>query len=572
MVLAVVWACASPALAQSVWVQIEAKRSLGEAQDRVRDYAGSLNGVNGFAMRSGWYAIALGPFAPDDAELQLLRLRAEGRIPRDSFIADGSDFRQRFWPVGAAVLNAPAVVPDSPVEETATAPILPSPQPLSGETVAEARDSERRLSGAEREELQVALKWEGFYEGAIDGAIGPGTRTSMAAWQSANGHEPTGVLTSAQRREVVAVYREMLASIGLTRQIDAKAGIEIDLPTAMVGFDRYDPPFAYYEPKGDSGVKVLLISQTGDKTTLAGLFDILQTLETVPLNGARELAGSSFTLTGENAEIYSYTYAETVAGQVKGFMVVLPAGDERRRGLVIDAMRASFSALPDAVLPDLIAGGTAQSRDLLAGLEIRQADRVRSGFYVDAAGAVLTAIESVDQCGRVTLDDEVEAEVVARDAGLGLALLRPRTALAPISFARFQPRQPRLSSEVAVSGFSYEGQLGAPTLTYGTLEDVKGLNGEASVTRLAMVTTTGDAGGPVFDMTGSVMGMLLPPARPAGRVLPEEVNFATDAMSIIGFLSDNGIVAAASDAASDIAPEDLTTAAADLTVQVSCWN
>jgi peptidoglycan hydrolase-like protein with peptidoglycan-binding domain len=498
----------------------------------------------------------------------LLRLRASGRIPRDSFIADGSNFRQQFWPVGAVTLPAPLLLPEAQIEETAApAPLLPTE-----ESVAEARDGERLLSQAEREEIQRALQWNGVYSGGIDGAIGPGTRTAMAAWQDANRFEPTGVLTTAQRRDLVTSYRDVLNSVGLARVLDAKAGIELDLPMAMVEFERYDPPFVHYRAKGDSGVRVLLISQTGDQATLAGLYDIMQTLEIVPLSGPRELGKSSFTLEGSNAEISSYTYAAQADGRVKGFTILWPAGNDRRRDMAIGAMQASFRPTSDAVLPDVMDGGTTQSRDLLSGLDIRQAERVRSGFYVDGAGSVLTAVEAVEGCGRVTLDDEFEAEVVARNDTLGLALLRPREPLVPIAFARFQPHEPRLDSEIAVSGYSYEGQLGAPTLTYGTLQDVKGLNGEASLTRLALTATTGDAGGPVFDSTGSVMGMLLPPLRTGGRVLPEDVSFAADAVAIVEFLSANGIAAAASDATSGMAPEDLTTSAADMTVEVSCWN
>lgn len=559
---------AGSASAQATWVQIEAKRSLSDAQDRIRDYASGLQYVNGFALNSGWYAIALGPFTPIDAEDQLLRLRASGRIPRDSFIADGSNFRQQFWPVGAVTLPAPLLLPDAQIEETAApAPLLPTE-----ESVAEARDGERLLSQAEREDIQRALQWNGVYSGGIDGAIGPGTRTAMAAWQDANRFEPTGVLTTAQRRDLVTSYRDVLNSVGLARVLDAKAGIELDLPMAMVEFERYDPPFVHYRAKGDSGVRVLLISQTGDQATLAGLYDIMQTLEIVPLSGPRELGKSSFTLEGSNAEISSYTYAAQADGRVKGFTILWPAGNDRRRDMAIGAMQASFRPTSDAVLPDVMDGGTTQSRDLLSGLDIRQAERVRSGFYVDGAGSVLTAVEAVEGCGRVTLDDEFEAEVVARNDTLGLALLRPREPLVPIAFARFQPHEPRLDSEIAVSGYSYEGQLGAPTLTYGTLQDVKGLNGEASLTRLALTATTGDAGGPVFDSTGSVMGMLLPPLRTGGRVLPEDVSFAADAVAIVEFLSANGIAAAASDATSGMAPEDLTTSAADMTVEVSCWN
>ena len=181
--------------------------------------------------------------------------------------------------------------------------------------------------------------------------------------------------------------------------------------------------------------------------------------------------------------------------------------------------------------------------DLLSGLEIRRPDVSRTGFYLDAAGHVLTTADAVATCGRVTLDDDLEARSLTTDAALGLAVLKAETPLAPIGFARFQPGLPRLQSEIAVSGYSYDGRLGAPVLTFGRLADDKGLNGEDRVSRLALNVTPGDAGGPVFDGSGAVVGLLLPPDAGPGKVLPENVSFARDAAAIAEFLSNAGLTA-----------------------------
>ena len=289
---------------QSVWVQIEAKPDARAAQDSARAYARSLQLVNGFVLRSGWYAIALGPFAPDVAEDVLQQMRITRQIPGDSYIVDGRNFRRQFWPIGAAAQGAQIATP-APLEEAGVV------QPLVAgeETVADARRSERQLSREERELIQTALQWEGFYSSAIDAAFGPGTRNAMAAWQFQEGFEATGVLTSNQRRDLVARYREVLASVRIQPVIDNVAGIEIELPMALVKFDRYEPPFAHYLPKDGSDVRVLLISQTGDAATLRGLYDIMQTLDIVPLDGQRSIRRRSFNLTGENDEISSFTYA-----------------------------------------------------------------------------------------------------------------------------------------------------------------------------------------------------------------------------------------------------------------------
>ena len=109
------------------------------------------------------------------------------------------------------------------------------------------------------------------------------------------------------------------------------------------------------------------------------------------------------------------------------------------------------------------------------------------------------------------------------------------------------------------------------TLTYGTFSDVKGLDGDVRVQRLEVLSEPGDAGGPVFDASGAVMGILLD-AESGARQLPGSVAFALDASVLAEFLATNGLAMPASAPESDMAPEDLTILAADMTVLVSCWN
>jgi peptidoglycan hydrolase-like protein with peptidoglycan-binding domain len=570
--------------AQSAWVQVEAVPTLAQAEVRARAYARDFPDVNGYQLSSGWYAIALGPYAGTSAIQQLQALRAEQLIPGDSFIADGSNFSRQFWPVGGGQVIVPAPQPDpgiavTPLPDPGTGVAAvpapdPAPEPLpelvpADETPAEARRSEALLERPDRELLQTALKWEGFYTSGIDGAIGPGSRAAMAAWQEAKNYEPTGVLTTKQRQELVGGYQAVLSSLGIAPVRDNTAGIEVEMPTAMVAKGDYQPPFARYE--GEGGVRVILISQEGDTDTLFGLYEILQTLEIMPLEGPRERGKDAFTIAGANAQITSYAEARlTPAGAVKGFVLIWPTGDEKRRDLVLAAMKASFTVIPDAVLPDT-AGAGEQSVDLLSGLEIRRPDGSRSGFYFDASGLVLTTADAAAACGRITIDEETAARVVASDAALGVAVLQADVPLAPLGFARFQPGVPRLQSEIAVSGYAYDGRLGAPVLTFGRLSDVRGLDGEDQLTRLALNVTPGDAGGPVFDGSGAVVGLLLPAER-GDRVLPDDVSFAADAAAIAEFLSNHGFAAAAAEPAGDIAPEDLTRLARDMTVLVSCWN
>ncbi len=579
------------------WIQIEAKPDLRAAQARARSYSARLPDVNGFSIGKGWYAIALGPYAPDEAARRLARLKAAGRIPSDSFTTDGRHFLQRFWPVGPGALapagnespppaEEPAVAgaqdaPGAAGEETGGAenpPASETPPAMSAlatdsETPRAARAGEARLTRQERMELQRALKWAGFYRGGIDGAFGRGTRSAMRAWQEARGLKPTGILTTAQRRALLADYRRPLAEAGMKHVRDMSAGIEIELPLRLVEFARYAPPLSHYESRGDSGVRVFLISQKGDETSLAGLYDVLQSLEIIPPQGKRHLRKREFVIDAADEKISSHAEARLEDGLIKGFILVWPAGDETRRERVLAEMRASFRPIPGISLDDLTQPPAKdQSPDLVAGLEIRKPRLSRSGFFVDAQGSVLTALDAAGDCGRITIDDESEARLVASDPAHGLALLRPTQALAPSTWARLRGLPPRLGSEISVAGYSYEGLLEAPSLTFGRLADMRGLQGEAWLYRLEIAARPGDAGGPVLDQGGLVLGLLLPRPQEDGRRLPEGVHFAANAATLRGFLSQNAITMRESAPAKALPPEDLAMIGKDLTVLVSCWD
>ncbi len=554
------------AAAQS-WVQVEARPTLPEARDRAAAYDSAFSNVEGYWLRSGWFAIVLGPFANSD-EAQRVRdtLQQDRIIPPDSFVADGREFRQKYWPSGVragAAVRTPTPLPQ-------TAPAAPTPQTPAialDETPAQARASERALSRTEREALQTALQWFGFYDAAIDGSFGRGTRRSMGAWQAENGSDPTGILTAKQRAFLLAAFDAALAALNLQTVTDAKAGISLTMPTGLVQFEGYDYPFARYGAKSGSEVELLLISQPGTRTTLGGLYEIMQTLEIVPLEGERQLGRDSFTLRGSNAELESYSFARLSGGEIKGFALVYPPARSAEMARIIDIMQRSFTPIPGSLQPtDLNA--EAQSVDLLAGLELRRPKLSRSGFYVDPTGAVITTANAVASCTRITLDEQHEMQVAARTGDL--ALLTPVAPLVPLNYARFATRPPVIRTPVAVSGFSYEGVLGAPTVTFGTLADIRDLSGDTARSRLEAETLTGDAGGPVLDASGGVSGLLLPTPT-SGRALPEATALALKSSQIVSFLAENGITPAAARGGSALATEDLVATATDMTVLVGCW-
>ncbi len=556
-----------PARAQdaTTWVQVEAQPTLAEAEDRARAYAAMFPETSGFRLRSGWYAIMLGPYPEAEAAYQLDRLRREGMIPADSFLAFTRDFGDRYWPPA----GTDAVLPD-PV----TAPDPLPPAAIPDETRGQARDSEALLTADDRRALQTALQWFGFYQGGIDGAFGPGTRASMTAWQEARGMlEPTGILTSRQRAELLAAWQDEIAAFGFAEVVEAEAGITVTLPLGLVEFDHYEPPFVHFRAKDGSGLQIVLISQPGDQAALTGLYDVLQSLEAVPLAGDRQLGDRSFRIRGSNDRFDTTAFAETKGGLIKGWMLISPPGQADRNARLIQTIEASFASDTTRALdPGMVEMSADTRAGLIAGLEVRSPRFSRSGFYIDESGRVVTTAEAVANCGRITLDRTVEARVTLSDAGLGLALLTPAVPLAPSVFARLQLAPERPGTEVMLAGYPYEDRLPAPALTFGTLAEVTGLNGEADLKRLALQALPGDAGGPVLDPTGAVIGMLLPAGARDGRSLPEGVQFAAASAAIARVLAAEGSPPSEASPAAALPPADLGAMGSAMTVLVSCWD
>ncbi|HLQ18724.1 MAG TPA: peptidoglycan-binding domain-containing protein, partial [Tabrizicola sp.] len=345
-----------PAAAQDgqVYIQVEAQPDRATAEARAGAYAALFPETSGFGLRSGWYGILLGPYSPAKAAELLAGLKAERLIPSDSFIAYPRDLRDRFWP--AEGTSPTATIDPTADAATEVAAAEPEPAPVPDETRQEARDGEALLTPEDRKDLQTALQWFGYYPSAIDGAFGPGTRTSMSAWQEARGYEATGILTTRQRRELLDAWKGELAAFGFQQVVETESGITVTLPLSLVEFDHYEPPFVHYRAKADGAPKIVLISQPGDQAALYGLYDVLQTLESVPLDGARDRDDRGFRIRGTSAKVDTTIYAGLNGDRIKGWMLISTPGNEGRDARILKVLQDSFSPDGDSVLdPGMVA-------------------------------------------------------------------------------------------------------------------------------------------------------------------------------------------------------------------------
>ena len=177
-------------------------------------------------------------------------------------------------------------------------------------------------------------------------------------------------------------------------------------------FDHYEPPFVHYRAKGDSGLTLILISQPGDVAALHGLYEVLQTLDAMPLTGERDKTTKDFRIHGTSANRDTHAFAEQRNGAIKGWMLISTPGNEARDARILQMLEQSFKPDGDSVLdPGMVAMDAGTKAGLLSGLEVRKPKLSRTGFFISPEGAVLTTVEAVATCGRVTIDLDSDRKV-----------------------------------------------------------------------------------------------------------------------------------------------------------------
>ena len=564
------------------WIQIEAQPSLLEAETRARIYAQEFPDTQAHSIGSGWYAITLGPLPEDEADLRMSQLRARAAIPRDSFLATGANYRQRIYPIGPApaAVTAAQTFEAEVIQEEATqvsvvetaesaAPEQASPEQsitVPDETLSEARESEGLLSPDEKMDLQRYLQWAGYYNSTIDASFGRGTRRSMAAWQTDNGHEDTGVLTTAQREKLRAQYFAIFAGLGLETHRDLEAGISIDLPKEVVAFDAYAAPLAHFKAQdASSPAQIFLISAAGNRGDLAAIYGVLPTLSIVPMNIEKSLNKDRFVITGAGTSTRAFITASHKGGEIKGFGLIWPNQNEEQFDRLVAHMRKSFETFPGTLDPSLSVAINDSETEF--GVAIRKPAFVKSAVFVSDQGHAMTDTSNLENCSALTIGGTYDAEIIARSE-TGAGLLSPKSEFNPISYAKLGDAV-RKGDKTFLSSYPYGGRLGLASVTQATVMETTDLSGNAEKFRLDFLAEPGDLGGAVLDQSGNLTGILVS-RDDTGRVLPNNVNFAVATDALVSMMQSAGLRlrTGKTDRLDDVA---LIASAQNILTPIECW-
>ena len=559
------------------WIQIEAQPSLLEAETRARIYAQEFPDTQAHSIGSGWYAITLGPLPEDQADLRMSQLRARAAIPRGSFLATGANYRQRIYPIGptpTAVTPAQTAKADVVQEEAAQVSVSETvesaaPEPsitVPDETLSEARASEGLLSSEEKMDLQRYLQWAGYYNSTIDASIGRGTRRAMAAWQTDNGYEDTGVLTTAQRQRLRAQYFAIFDGLGLETHRDLEAGISIDLPKEVVAFDAYAAPLAHFKSQETSSpAHVFLISAAGNRGDLAAIYGVLPTLSIVPMNIEKSLNKDRFVITGAGTTTRTFITASHASGEIKGFGLIWPNQNEEQFDRLVVHMRKSFDTFSGTLDPSLSVAINDPETEF--GVAIRKPAFVKSAVFVSDQGHAITDTSDLEQCSALTIGGTYDAEIIARSE-TGAGLLSPKSDFNPISYAKLG-NAVRKGDKTFLSSYPYGGRLGLASVTQATVAETSDLSGNTEKFRLDFLAEPGDFGGAILDQSGNLTGILVS-QDDTGRVLPKNVNFAAASDALASMMQSAGL-RLSSGKTQRLDDMALIASAQNILTPIECW-
>ena len=202
-----------------------------------------------------------------------------------------------------------------------------------------------------------------------------------------------------------------------------------------------------------------------------------------------------------------------------------------------------------------------------------------SGIVVSRDGLVLTNQHVVRQCDSYEVIDDasrrLKAALQAVDTANDLALLTVREGFPAAALVR-SDAVPKLGEAVTVVGYPLVSVLGTrPSVGFGHVAATAGIRGNAKQMQISVPIQRGHSGGPVFDQSGNVIGVVvskLDALKVAQRVgdLPQNINFAIRGDVGQSFLESQGASFTSADSSNRLENTEIAARGSAVTVRVRC--
>jgi serine protease Do len=197
-----------------------------------------------------------------------------------------------------------------------------------------------------------------------------------------------------------------------------------------------------------------------------------------------------------------------------------------------------------------------------------------TGFFV-AQNRVVTNNHVVSGCTKAIQVRYPErasytATISGQDATNDLVLLHTEMPHLSVASFRFQPL---LGEAVATYGFPYSGILSSSgNFTWGNITALNGMKDDTRFLQTSTPIQPGNSGGPLLDMSGRVIGVVVAQLNAIGKSVPQNVNFAIQPSMVINFLSVKGVTPNLDNSSTGAQrpPSEVADMAKKFTVQIYC--
>jgi Trypsin-like peptidase domain len=360
----------------------------------------------------------------------------------------------------------------------------------------------------ERLKIQSALLWSGDYTGSIGGE--DPFLSAIRNFQKRAKSKVTGVLSSAERVNLLAAAKTHEDEFGWTIVTDPSTGVRLGLPLKLVPQVR-DAARGTRWSAAHGEVQVETFRMKDSELKLAALFE---QQKKQPSNRTIEysvLRDDNFYISGMQGLKKFSVRGYVRDGEIRGFTLLFDQMMETIVAPVTGAMVSAFSPFPERNSPF-----AAMAKSVEYG----------NGLVVSTRGHIITDGSLATGCQVIVAAGLGDADRVAEDKASGLALLRVYGVrkLAPLALA---PDTSKKGDVTLVGIPDPKEQDGARKLT-----EIKARLGGGNAIELRQpVPMAGFSGAAALDAQGQFLGMTemrnfvlasIEPAAPPVRLIPAE--------------------------------------------------
>jgi len=195
-----------------------------------------------------------------------------------------------------------------------------------------------------------------------------------------------------------------------------------------------------------------------------------------------------------------------------------------------------------------------------------------TGIFLTLEGHVLTNNHVVENCrslkGRTATNHKINLSLLKQDELFDLAILKSDDR--PPAYAKFRD-QPSLAlgESIVVVGFPLYGQLASDiNVSTGVVSAVAGLKNDATKIQISAPVQPGNSGGPVLDMNGDLVGIVVSQLKPTAA---QNVNFAIKGDLATIFLQTHGIAFSRGNSKKKLDTSQIAQRARDYTLVIECY-